>query len=427
MAASGDRDFDGADNDWLCDRDDAANMITIKNLQKDWKEFSLKGINLEVKRGEYFVILGPTGAGKTLLLETIAGFYFPDRGGVWVAGREVTKLPPEKRGIGFIYQDYSLFPHFTVEENIEFGLKLKKSRSRSGSRSGSRGGSRSGSRTEELMKWLGITHLEGRYPATLSGGEQQKVAIARAVAIEPEILLLDEPLSALDFRTREYLREELRRVKKELGLGITMVHVTHDQTEAMVLADRIAVMMNGRIMQVGAPHEIFNKPKNEEIADFVGVENILSGVVRKNENGVAEVEVVSGGKAGGKVGDKVGDKAGGKAGGKKGCNIFAVSEYRAGAVKVLLRPEEVILSKRRSGGKGESSASSASSTSSTSSARNAVKGKIEELTDLGPLTRVRTDAGLVALVTKQSRESLELREGDEVFATFKATSVHLVR
>ncbi|PXF51073.1 MAG: hypothetical protein C4B55_01230 [Candidatus Methanophagaceae archaeon] len=154
---------------------------------------------------------------------------------------------------------------------------------------------------------------------------------------------------------------------------------------------------------------------NEEIADFVGVENILSGVVRKNENGVAEVEVVSGGKAGGKAGDK------------KGCNIFAVSEYRAGAVKVLLRPEEVILSKRRSGGKGESSASSASSASSTSSARNAVKGKIEELTDLGPLTRVRTDAGLVALVTKPSRESLELREGDEVFATFKATSVHLVR
>ena len=353
-------------------------MIGIKNLSKDWKEFTLKDINLEVKKGEYFVILGPTGAGKTLLLETIAGFYFPDSGGVWIEGQNVTNLPPERRGIGFIYQDYSLFPHLTAEENIEFGLKLRKSVSPNTTRK----------RVKEIMDWLSISHLAHRYPATLSGGEQQKVAIARAIATEPSILLLDEPLAALDRRTRDYLREELKRIKEESG--ITMVHVTHDQTEAMVLADRIAVMMNGRIMQVGTPYEIFNKPQNEEIADFVGVENILSGVVHANNNGVAEIEVDLGGHS---------------------HNIFAVSDYKAGTVKVFIRPEDIILSENR----GESSA------------KNVMKGRIEALDDMGLLTRVKMDNSLVAFITKQSRESLRLQNGKEVYATFKATSVHVVR
>ncbi|MBC8520421.1 MAG: ATP-binding cassette domain-containing protein [Candidatus Syntrophoarchaeum sp.] len=348
-------------------------MIKIRNLSKDWKEFSLKGINLEIKKDEYFVILGPTGAGKTLLLETIAGFYFPDKGEVRIDGHDVTNLPPERRRIGFIYQDYSLFPHFNVEQNIEFGLKLRKS------------SDTNRKRLEEIMDWLDISHLAHRYPATLSGGEQQKIAIARAIAIEPSVLLLDEPLAALDLRTRDYLREELKRVKLELG--ITMLHVTHDQTEAMVLADRIAVMMKGRIMQVGTAYEIFNKPQNEEIADFVGVENILNGVVRSNENGVAEIVV------------------------DMGYNIFAVSDCHAGTVKSFIRPEDIILSEKRE----------------ESSARNVISAKIEEMSDMGPLTRVRMDNSLVALITKQSRESLGLRKGDEVYATFKATSVHVVR
>ncbi|MHC1611130.1 MAG: tungstate ABC transporter ATP-binding protein WtpC [Candidatus Methanospirareceae archaeon] len=354
-------------------------MIGIKNLSKDWKEFSLKDINLEVKKGEYFVILGPTGAGKTLLLETIAGFYIPDRGEIWIEGDDVTILPPERRRVGFIYQDYSLFPHLNVEQNIEFGLKLKRSSRPDTNRR----------RVKEIMDWLNISHLADRYPATLSGGEQQKVAIARAIVIEPSILLLDEPLSALDRRTRNYMREELKRVREEFG--ITMVHVTHDQTEAMVLADRIAVMMHGQIIQVGTPYEIFNKPRNEELADFVGVENILSGVVRNNEDGIAEIEIAD-----------------------ADSNIFAVSEYRDGAVKVFIRPEEIILSESRS----------------VSSARNVMIGIITELQDNGPLTRVKLDIGhteVIALVTKHSRESLELQEGAEVYATFKATSVHVVR
>ena len=204
-------------------------MIEVRNLSKDWKEFSLKDINLEVKKGEYFVILGPTGAGKTLLLETIAGSHFPDSGEVWVEGQNVTNLPPERRGIGFIYQDYSLFPHFTVEENIRFGLKLRKSASQDTNRK----------RVKEIMDWLSISHLAHCYPTTLSGGEQQKVAIARAIATEPSILLLDEPLAALDRRTSDYLREELKRVK--LKSGITMVHVTHSLNDLRVVTGELKV------------------------------------------------------------------------------------------------------------------------------------------------------------------------------------------
>jgi len=356
------------------DRRAAKKMIRIENISKDLGEFFLRNVTLDINEGEYFVILGPTGAGKTILLEIIAGIYRPDSGRILLSDSDITDIPPRERNIGMVYQDYILFPFLTVEENIGFGLKSRKIEKDEIKR-----------KVDELADLLGISHLSHRYPATLSGGEQQKIAIARAIAIEPPILLLDEPLSALDSRTRDYLREELKRVKEEFG--ITMVHVTHDQTEAMVLADRIAVMMKGRIMQVGTPYEIFNKPQNEEIADFVGVENILSGVVRNNENGVAEIVV------------------------DMGYNIFAVSDYHAGTVKSFIRPEDIILSEKRE----------------ESSARNVIKAKIEEMSDMGPLTRVRMDNSLVALITKQSRESLGLRKGDEVYATFKATSVHVVR
>jgi molybdate/tungstate transport system ATP-binding protein len=350
-------------------------MIRVKGLYKDWKEFSLQDINLEVMPGEFFVILGPTGAGKTLLLETIAGFYIPDRGEVWLDGHEVTRISPEQRKIGFIYQDYALFPHMTVEQNIRFGLKARKSSAPLDKE-----------RVREIMAWLSIAHLAHRFPDTLSGGEQQKVAIARAIAIEPSVLLLDEPLSALDPRTRDYLREELKRVKEELG--ITMLHVTHDQTEAMVLADRIAVMMHGKIVQVGSPKEIFYKPLNEELAEFVGVENIFLGIIHQNENGIAEIAV-----------DTVG-------------TIYAVSECRDGPVKVFVRPEDIVLSERIGEG---------------SSARNVLRERILELQDMGALTRVKLDCGLIALITTQSREELGLGRGREVYASFKATAVHVVR
>ncbi len=351
-------------------------MIRVMGLYKAWKEFSLRDINLEVKLGEFFVILGPTGAGKTLLLETIADFYIPDQGEVWLDGHEVTCTPPEQRKIGFIYQDYALFPHMTVEQNICFGLRVQKAGATKATRK----------RVQGITDWLKISQLAHRYPATLSGGKQQKVAIARAIAIAPSVLLLDEPLCALDRRTQHYLREELKRVKSEFG--ITMVHVTHDQTEAMLLADRIGVMMHGKIVQVGSPQEIFHKPLNEELADFVGVENILQGTVQRSGQGIATIDA------------------------EAGVRIYTVSEYREGAVKVFVRPEDIVLAERI----GE-----------RSSARNVLQGRIEELQNMGALTRVKLDSGLVALITTQSREELGLHQGIAVYASFKATAVHVVR
>jgi molybdopterin-binding protein len=348
-------------------------MIRIEDVSKDLGEFFLRDIWLEIQDNEYFVILGPTGAGKSILLETLAGIFRPDKGRIFVDDREITNVPPRERNIGMVYQDYTLFPFLTVEENIGFGLKSRKLEKSAITR-----------KVNELTSLLGIEHLGHRYPGTLSGGEQQKVAIARAIAIKPRILLLDEPLSALDSRTRDYLREELKRVKREFG--ITMVHVTHDQTEALVLAERIAVIMHGQVMQVGTPYEIFSKPQTEELADFVGIENILRGVVQRTENGVAEIEVEIHGK------------------------IRAVSEIHEGAVKVFIRPEDILLCKSKS----------------ECSARNVMGGRITDLQDIGALTRVTLDTNLVSLITKQSRADLKLQQGDPIYATFKATSAHVV-
>jgi len=378
-------------------------VIELRGVSKRWREFSIKNITLEVKKEEYFVILGPTGAGKTLLLELIAGFHFPDEGRILIDGKDMTFSPPEERNIGFIYQDYMLFPHFTVEKNIAFGLRarqqgcFKRERREEIER-----------KVKEVLQMLGIEHLAKRRPATLSGGEQQKVAIARALAIEPRILLLDEPLSALDMRTKEHLREDLRRLNRENG--ITMVHVTHDQTEAAMLADRIAVMMRGRIVQIGTPREIFSRPASAEIAEFVGVENIFSGVVVRNKGGLAEIKIASAGSAG---------LAGlaGSAAFSGSETIFAVSKYGEGtAVNVFVRPEDIILAK------------SIQDFGGSSSARNVIRCEIERITSVGSgLVRVRMRNGLVALVTAHAVEELGLREGDEVFAIFKATAAHTIK
>ena len=237
-------------------------MIKIKDLSIDLGEFHLKDINLSIYDREYFVILGPTGAGKTILLECIAGLQRIKQGEIWVDKNEITHLTPEERNIGYVPQDYVLFPFLKVADNIAFGLKQAKYSK-----------NEIQERVKTLANLMAIVHLLNRDTRSLSGGEKQRVALARALAPSPKILLLDEPLGALDLQTAKYLRLELRRIHNELG--VTTIHITHDQTEAEEIADRIGVLNIGRLEQVGEPDEVFFYPETETVTDFIGSPNIL--------------------------------------------------------------------------------------------------------------------------------------------------------
>jgi len=237
-------------------------MIEVKNAHKALGEFSLRGVDLCVEKGEYFVVLGPTGAGKTVLLECIAGLYRLDKGEIWIEGRNVTPLAPELRRVGYVPQDYVLFPHMSLARNIGFSLALQGASPEHIEQ-----------RVRELAELLHISHLLKRDVRTLSGGEQQRGALARALAPEPTVMLLDEPLSALDEGTRSELSRELRRISEELHT--TVIHVCHNFDEALELADRIAIIHQGRIQQVGAPADVFRRPISAFVARFVGVRNLF--------------------------------------------------------------------------------------------------------------------------------------------------------
>ncbi len=212
-------------------------MLEIKNLKLNLGQFSLNDINIKIESGEYFVMLGPSGSGKTVLLETIAGLYKPDEGSIHYNNRNLVSLPPEKRNIGFVYQNYELFPHMTVRDNIIFGLKVRKISE-----------DIINEKLHVLVSMLKISHLLHRYPNKLSGGEKQRVALARALIISPEILLLDEPMSALDMTIKLSLQKEIKAIHKELKT--TVFHVTHDIEEAVYLSDKIGIMKGGRLLEV---------------------------------------------------------------------------------------------------------------------------------------------------------------------------------
>ncbi|OGO44217.1 MAG: hypothetical protein A2137_08150, partial [Chloroflexi bacterium RBG_16_58_8] len=237
-------------------------MIEIRDLSLHLGEFQLKDINLSIRDGEYFVILGPTGAGKTVLMECLAGLHHIRKGEIRRDGTEVTHLAPEERNLGYVPQDYVLFPFLNVVDNIAFGLKRSK-----------RPPAEIQERVAGLADLMGISHLLHRETRSLSGGEKQRVALARALAPSPGILLLDEPLGALDQRTAKSLRLELRRIHRQFGL--TTIHITHDLMEALEMADRVAVVQNGQVEQVAEPEEMLFYPEGEKVADFIGAPNIL--------------------------------------------------------------------------------------------------------------------------------------------------------
>jgi ABC-type sugar transport system ATPase subunit len=253
-------------------------MIQVKNLSIQMGEFSLRNLNITIKDKEYFVILGPSGAGKTVFLECLAGLHKIRKGEIWVDDINITYLTPEERKIGYVPQDYVLFPFLNVAENIQFGLKRGKYDKLQVQKS-----------MMTLADLLGVTHLLNRDTRSLSGGEKQRVALARALATSPRILLMDEPLSALDVQTSKYLRLELRRIHQELG--VTTIHVTHDHLEAEELADMIAIVNSGEIVQIGKPNDIFFSPKDEVVVNFTGSLNILKcDSCRQLVPGLVEVE-----------------------------------------------------------------------------------------------------------------------------------------
>jgi putative spermidine/putrescine transport system ATP-binding protein len=228
---------------------------------------ALDGLDLDLAPGELLALLGPSGCGKTTALRILAGFDRPDGGTVRVDGQDVTRVPANRRDMGMVFQAYSLFPNLDVAANVAFGLRMRKVDA-----------SRRRARAAELLELVGLADAAGRYPHQLSGGQQQRVALARALAIEPRVLLLDEPLSALDALVRAQLRDEIRRL--QLAVGITTLFVTHDQAEALSIADRVGVMRSGRLEQVGPPDEVYARPATPFVAEFVGAMNRLPGVLR---------------------------------------------------------------------------------------------------------------------------------------------------
>jgi ABC-type sugar transport system ATPase subunit len=245
-------------------------MIRLAGVSRQWPEFAIKNVTFTVGEGEYLVVIGPTGAGKTLLLELLLGVHRPDEGRLLLDGNDVTNAPPEKRGIGMVYQDYLLFPHLNVEQNLAFGLRYAH-----------RPVNQAQAKVSETARLLGIDHLLHRFPYTLSGGERQRVAIGRALVTEPRVLLLDEPLSALDRNTADRLRSELKALQRTKNL--TTIHVTHDLAEARHMGDRIALMKNGELKALGTAEELLRRPPTLFAANFLGAVNLFAATFEARE------------------------------------------------------------------------------------------------------------------------------------------------
>jgi ABC-type sugar transport system ATPase subunit len=350
-------------------------MIRLEGITVAAGEFTLRDVSLEVPAGGYALLIGPTGSGKTTLLETVAGHLTPTEGRVWVQDREVTALPPERRGVGFVYQDHLLFPHLSVSENIGYGLGHQPSAI--------------GPRVKELADSLGISQLLDRSVDRLSGGERQRVALARALAPQPSVLLLDEPFAALDPSTRGSLRRNLLDLQKRER--VTILQVSHDFDEALRLGDVVAVLADGKVQQQGTPEEVFRRPNSAFVAQFTGAGNVLAG----------DVVQVGATESDGRFMARF----------TAGELQLSVVADRTGACHAVIRPEEVLVSR-----------------DPLPAARNHLRATIERVERLGPVTYLYCDAGrpLVATVTSTGAEAMALTPGIDVSLTIKATAVLLV-
>ncbi len=354
-------------------------MIRLEQLTVRVGDFVLRDISFEIPAGGYGLLIGPSGSGKTTLLETVAGHVTPLGGRVHLHGEDVTGLAPERRGVGFVYQNYHLFPHLDVGGNIRYGLT-----------GGTLPAEAREARVRELAGLLGIEPLLGRSVRDLSGGEMQRVALARALAPRPSILLLDEPFAAVDPATRHMLRRELREIHTHEQ--VTVLQVTHDFDEALRLGDVVAVLAEGRIAQLGRPEEVFRFPNSAFVARFIGTGTVLRGEVTRQ--------------------DATGTDSPFAAWLESGPLRFEVVAEREGTAHAVLRPEDLLLSRSPMPG----------------SARNQFPAVVSRVERLGPISYVHLDAGrpITAAVTTASAEELGLKPGTEVVVTFKATAIHLV-
>lgn len=352
-------------------------MLKVEQLSKQLGDFSMSTISFEVAQGEYFVLLGASGVGKTVLLETLTGIIPADSGTIHLNGTDVTGERIQKKGIGLVYQDQALFPHLTVRQNVIYGLKSQK-----------RTNDTTDSSLKTIVQEVAIEHLLDRKPDTLSGGEAQRVALARALIIEPQCLLLDEPISSLDVSARGSMRTLLRQIHRTRNMAI--VHVTHDYEEAIALATRIGIMEHGTIVQIGSPQEIFQHPKSEFVANFIGIKNFFSGeLVNHADISDSSAEFTT-----------------------ARLKFSLATNAENGPGNIIIRSEDVTLSTQPS----------------SSSARNIFEGTITDICPVRFGNEIIVDIGveIAALITRESVEKLELTCGRQVFVSIKATAIKFI-
>jgi len=342
-------------------------------------DFHLDHVSLEVEEGDYCCILGETGAGKSVLLESFIGMYPRMKGRIFLKDREITHLPPEKRELGIVYQDYMLFPHLDVYNNIAFGLR-KKNLSKEKIKE----------RVHAMSERLGISHLLDRDVQTLSGGEKQRTAISRALVTQPQVLLMDEAFSALDATTREKMRSFIRDLVKELGT--TVVHVTHDVDDVWALASKVVVMFDGKVLQSGSPREVFSRPLPGQVANFLGACNVFPATVGAFQEGELTPLLI----------------------GKGETALFSADKACPGeSVIVSVRPESITLAPHRL----------------NISARNQVPGQIVKTERRGPMVWIHAKTGMgnmKAVLTESALEAMELAPGNEAFFIFKASCLKIL-
>lgn len=349
-------------------------MLDLRDIWVTLGNFSLKSINITVEKGEYFILLGVSGAGKSMVLETIAGLLSPEKGSIFLEGRDITYEKIQKRSIGLVFQDHAVFPHMTVKENIAYPLHgMHKSPSEKKNK------------ILKIAEQISITSLLSRKPLTLSGGELQRVALARTLIQEPNVLLLDEPLASMDTQLRSELRGLLRRLNRN---GQTIVHVTHDYEEALSLGGKIAVIHNGEILQTGSPIEVFQQPKSEFVAHFTGAKNFFRVKTSKDASHTDAI-----------VNDKI--------------SIRIPDEPDENSGYVIIRAEDIILSRQRI----------------DSSAVNNFEGTVKDIIPSRTGVEVLIDIGILihAIITRESLYHLEIAEGNLIWISFKATAIRFIR